>query len=324
MTAHLPARLPGATTVGVYSPSGAFATDGDKTALFERGLARLRQLGFAVRESAHCRGVWHHSSAPPAERVADLYALLDDPDVDVILPSIGGHAATQLLPLLDVDRVAASGKALVGFSDNACLAAVTTAATGVLTLHAGVDVTFGFGRFPADGTSLSERSFLAAVRQARFDLAGHRTWHAIQPGDADGALLGGNLKGLALLAGTPWWPDWRGKVMFWESADPLHAVAQHLVQLSQAGAFDQLAGMIIGRVSALTDAFYPPAQVIGIDTLLLDVLGLRGRFPIVVEADLGHNVDNVTVPNGVTAHLHARADTVACDLILPEPSLTRP
>lgn len=314
MAAVLPPRLVGATTIGVFAPSASVAADPHLLALFETGVARLRSLGFTVRESAHCRGIWHHSSATPQDRVADLYELVADPQVDLLLPALGGHAATQLLPRLDLDRIADAGKALVGFSDSASLALLTAVRTGVVTMHSGVDVTKGFSRFPDDGSSLSERSFLAAVREGSFDLAGNNTWHAIQPGVADGQLLGGNLKGLAFLAGTPWWPDWRGKIMFWESADPLHAVCQHLVQLANAGAFDHLAGMVIGRVSTLTDPFYPPAQIIPIDTLLLDVLGLRRRFPIVVEADIGHDVDNVTIPVGAGAQLEAGPHAVVCKL----------
>jgi muramoyltetrapeptide carboxypeptidase len=301
----------------VYSPSASFAADPERTALFEAGLGRLRTLGFAIRESPRCRATWHHTTGTPQERVNDLYDLVDDPDVDIILPSVGGHVATQMLPHLDFDRLAASGTALVGFSDNASLALITTARTDMMTLHTGCDVTFGFGRFHDDGSSLSERSLLTAIRDNRFDLSGNNTWTSIQDGAAEGALYGGNLKGLTFLAGTPWWPDWRGKIMFWESADPLHAVAQHLVHLSNAGAFDDLAGMVIGRVSTLTDQAYPPAQVMPIEVLLLDVLGLRGRFPIVVEADIGHHVDNVTVPVGATARLNAGHDVVSCDLLIP-------
>jgi muramoyltetrapeptide carboxypeptidase len=165
------------------------------------------------------------------------------------------------------------------------------------------DVTFGFGRFTEVNYSLTQSSFLNAVRNQKFDLAGSRGWQAVQPGEGSGVLLGGNLKGLAFLAGTRWWPDWRGKIMFWESADPLHVVAQHLVHLANAGAFDNLAGMVIGRISTLKENFYRPNQVIPIQSLLLEVLALRGRFPIVIEADLGHDVENVTVPLGATAHL---------------------
>lgn len=299
----LPKCLTSATTVGIYSPSGSFSDNQEKAALFKKGVRRLRTLGFDVRESQNCRSSWYYASAQPADRVADLCQLLADPDVDIILPSIGGHVATQLLPLLDFDAIAASGKALFGFSDNAIIPVVTTAKTGVCTFHTLCDITFGFGRFTELNYSLTEASLLNAVQNQEFDLSGSRSWQPVQPGQASGIILGGNLKGLAFLAGTPWWPDWHGKIMFWESADPLHAVMQHLVHLANAGAFDDLAGMVIGRISTLKESFYQLDQVIPIQTMLLDVLKLRGRFPIVIEADIGHDVENITIPLGVKAYL---------------------
>lgn len=313
MTDRLPHRLREVSTVGVYSPSGAFADAPDKLALYETGLEKLRGLGLTVVEAEHARGVWHHASGTPQQRVADLRQLLNHPEVDLIVPSIGGHVTSQLLPLLDVEEIAASGKALLGFSDNALLPLVLADRTGTIGVHHGADVTFGFGKFAAGLYPLSLRSFTEMTR-GRFDLTGSGNWRGLQTGKASGRLLGGNLKGLVSLAGTPWWPDWSGAVLFWESTDPLHAVCQHLTQLSNAGVFDRITGMIIGRTSTLTDTFYPPERVLPVADLLLDVLGLRGRFPIVVEADLGHNVDNVAVPVGADAVLNVTDETVTCDL----------
>lgn len=313
MTSRLPARLGHASTIGVWSPSGAFAGSPDKLVLYESGLAHLLRLGFAVVEAAHCRGVWHHASGTPADRIADLRELLDHPDVDLIVPSIGGHVASHLLHLLDPDEIAASGKALLGFSDNALLPLIVADRTGTICIHQGADVAFGFGKFAGGQYPLSQKSFTDAT-SGRFDLAGSGGWRLVQAGTGWGRLLGGNLKGLASLAGTPWWPDWNGAVLFWESADPLHAVCQHLTQLANAGVFHQINGMIIGRVSTLSDTFYPPEQVLPIATLMLDVLGLRDRFPIVVEADLGHNVDNVAVPVGANVALRVTDDAITCEL----------
>ncbi|WP_305779089.1 S66 peptidase family protein [Nocardia nova] len=301
-------------TIGIYSPSGSFSDAPDKVELFDKGVERLRADGFAVVESKHCRGSWFHASASPADRVSDLYQLCSDPAVDAIIPSIGGHVASQLLRHIDFERVAASGTKLFGFSDNSIIPLITTERTGVVTYHAACDVTFGFGRFAEGGFEIAERTFIAAVNDDPLDLSGRGGWRSIQSGTSSGTLLGGNLKGLASLAGTPWWPDWSGKVMFWESMDPLHVVAQNLTQLSNAGAFDNLAAMIIGRVDTLQDPFYGAGKVIPVDEFLLDVLDLRAQFPIIGNADIGHNVDNVTWPLGKTATVEVTDSTATCRL----------
>ncbi|MCP2323540.1 muramoyltetrapeptide carboxypeptidase [Hamadaea flava] len=308
----LPSGLSNATGLGVYSPSGSFSDSAFRTALFDAGIRRLQHYGFSVRESARCRGAWHHMSAPAADRVQDLHDLVADPDVHVVLPSIGGHVAAQLLPLIDFDLIAASGTALFGFSDNSIVPLVTTACTGAVTFHGPCDVTFGFGRFDGENYRLSEDNILDVIRHGRFDVGGTVNWRPMQTGAGTGTLLGGNLRAISRLAGTTWWPDWHGKIMFIEAGDELHSVEQDLVQLSLAGAFDGLAGMIIGRASRLPENFYRPEQIAPLATLLLDIVGLRDRFPIITEADIGHDVENVTIPLGVEATLLVEGDKISC------------
>ncbi|HET9654581.1 MAG TPA: hypothetical protein VFP72_04455 [Kineosporiaceae bacterium] len=74
--------------------------------------------------------------------------------------------------------------------------------TGSIGIHHSADVTFGFGEFAEGLYPLSQHSF-AVLTRGRFDLTGSGGWRALQFGKASGRLLGGDLKGLASLAGTP-------------------------------------------------------------------------------------------------------------------------
>jgi len=298
-----------ADTVGIYSPSGSFSDTHEKLKLFEAGVERIRDHGFSVVESAHVRGGWYHASAPAPDRVSDLHALVRSPEVDVIIPSIGGHVATQMLPAINFEEIAESGVALFGFSDNSIIPLVTSALTGAITFHSLCDVTFGFGRFDGGAYELTERSLFCALT-GEFDLRGTGSWTTIQDGTASGIVLGGNLRLVTELAGTPWWPDWRGKILFFETGDPIRAIYKDLTQLKNAGLFRDLAGLVIGRTSNWTDDFYQPDRVLPLDLFLLDVLDLRDKLPIVVNADIGHDVDNVTIPLGAGSTLVASAELI--------------
>lgn len=303
MMMNLPNKLRDARTVGVYSPSGPFSDTESKIKQYERGLNRLRGHGFDVQESSHCRSSWFHMSAPAKDRASDLHALANDRSVSLILPSIGGHVAAQMFEHLDFDALGASGTAIFGFSDNSTIPFIISALTGAVTFHSLCDVTFGFGRFEDGGYDRTESNWLDVVRHQRFDLGGSRSWRALADGCEEGTVLGGNLRSLLTVAGTRWWPDWKDVVLFWEAGNSLHTVQQDLTQLSNGGVFDDLAGMVIGRASLLTEDFYRSDQIMPLDLFLLDVLGLRGRFPIVVEADIGHDIENVTIPLGVRTRL---------------------
>lgn len=244
-------------------------------------------------------------AAPPAMLGAAVMELVDDPAIDVLVPSIGGHSAAASLRYLDFDRIAASGKKIVGFSDNSLISLVASAHGGAHTLHCLADVTFGFSAFARGEFPATERALLDAVVRDQHDLDLSEAI-VVQRGEAAGIALGGNLRSLAQLAGTPYWPDWRGTILFWECADELHVMVQDLIHLSNTGVFDQIAGMVIGRTSHLEENFYERERVIPLDVLLLDVLDLRGRFPIVREAPIGHDAENLAIPMGVRHDLFRR------------------
>lgn len=312
---QLPRRLSRAKTVGICSPSGAFSDTDFKNSLFESGVKRIKSLGFEVRESLHCRSSWFHMSSSAKDRAADLHSLVDDPFVDIVLPSIGGHVAAQMLPYLDFDALAASGCAICGFSDNSIIPLILSSLTGAVSLHSLCDVTFGFGRFAEGGYDVTETGWLNVVRNGLFDLAGTRAWRSIQPGNAEGIMLGGNLRALLTLAGTRWWPDWNGKILFWEAGDPLHAIQQDLTQLANCGVFEKIQGMVIGRTSKLNENFYRLDQIAPLEIFLLDILNLRGRFPILADADIGHDVENVTIPLGMPARLTLSDESIEWSVV---------
>ena len=85
---------------------------------------------------------------------------------------------------------------------------------GLCTFHSACEVAYGFGSFTEVDFPLTQASFLRAVQRQKFDLAGSRSRHAVQPGDSSGVLLVGSLRGLVSLAGTPWWPDWAARSCF--------------------------------------------------------------------------------------------------------------
>ena len=86
-------------TIGIVSPSWFGGEPFVPRA--ERGIAELRRLGFRVEVAPHAfnnRGYVSDAAEHPAE---DLHAMFADPDVKMILCTIGGDHACHLLPLLD-------------------------------------------------------------------------------------------------------------------------------------------------------------------------------------------------------------------------------
>ena len=106
--------------VAIVSLSSGIA--GEPSVQFEVdiGLRRLREYGLNVRFMPHAMKGIDYVKAHPEKRAEDLLAAFRDPDVDMILCTIGGDDTYRLLPaLFDHGELAdaVTDKVFLGFSD---------------------------------------------------------------------------------------------------------------------------------------------------------------------------------------------------------------
>lgn len=320
-----PALCPGAT-IAIVSPSAGIA--GQVPRRFQRGLAALEALGYRPRVMPHALGSRGHRAASYAEQAADLNAAFRDPEVAMILATIGGYTSNGLLPLLDWEAIRANPKILMGFSDTTALLAGIHAQTGLVTFH-GPSLLFDFAEFPAPH-AYTRNAFLAVARgecptfhcspewtndrqrwegdDERPDLmVANEGWHVFRPGRCRGRLVGGNLTILLALAGTPYFPDLAGRILFIEEDDEpgLDAWECHLNHLRLLGAFEQIAGLFIGR--------HIPSERLGtpddFTQLLVDHFS-DAPFPIAWNMDFGHTQPMLTLPLGIEVEVATTAQTI--------------
>lgn len=307
----IPEKLTRAKSVGIYSPSGSVTYSESETALYEKGLQALSARGYRIKEGEHARTRYYHMAATAKEKAADIHSLFLDPEVGALIPSVGGHTASQVLPHLDLDLIRQHPKIFVGFSDSAVLAAYITCKSNLVTFHSAVDVMFGFSRFgtaespmQGKGQYTSDR-FWEMLEQGRVFSDTYSPWVGLIDGQASGVILGGNIKGVQALVGTPYEPDWDGVILYWEAADPPHVIAQVLTHLRNAGVLNRIAGMIVGKVSHLKENFYAADEVMPVHEFIRYILD-GVHIPVVVESDIGHDVENITIPNGCQARLEVQ------------------
>lgn len=244
----------------------------------------LEACGLRVVEGPHLFAPDHSVDrlpAPDAVRATELVDLMTDPEVRCVFDVSGGDLAGGVLTYLDVGACAASGTPFVGYSDLTTLANPIASAGG-------------------RGIVWSVRTLVrpdAAAQRARFAdtlLGEGRSLFvtAAQPvrGAASGRLVGGNLRCLLKLAGTPHWPDLTGAVLALESQGATgQGLRAGLHQLRQLGAFDRVAGVVLGSFTRLDEAFGPEAAV-RIAAEVTDVPLARASF--------GHGPDSLALPLG--------------------------
>jgi muramoyltetrapeptide carboxypeptidase LdcA involved in peptidoglycan recycling len=287
----------------------------DHTAIIDE---RFRRLGLHLTYGDHVDERDAFDSSSVASRVEDLHRAFADPGVAAVLTVIGGYNSNELLPFLDWDLIAANPKVLCGYSDITALLNAIHVRTGLVTYSGPHWSSFGM----RDHFEQTEAWFVHALfddRPLRLTPAptwtddlwfldqDHRTprpgtgWWILNPGEAAGRLLGGNLCTLNLLQGTAYMPDLAGAVLLLED-DELskpHDFARDLTSLLQQPSAQDIRGLVIGRFQAAS----------GMTRALLDDIvaaqrALTGK-PVIANADFGHTFPMATLPIGGRASVIA-------------------
>lgn len=155
---------------------------------------------------------------------------------------------------------------------------------------------------------------------ARPRLAPTGGWSWLRPGRAEGRLFGGCLTVMARLGGVRGVvPDWRGRIVFFETAlgddgvsgNPLGRVRAGVADLIAQGVFDDAAGLVVGRPFGY-DSPKARAQYAGVITgLLCEGRLAEKKFPILFNVDIGHTTPMVTLPFDALAVLDSEKDQFA-------------
>jgi muramoyltetrapeptide carboxypeptidase len=311
-----PAPLPPGGTIGVAAASSPF----EERSEIDRSIRWYEERGYRVKLAAGVYARDDYVAGDAAGRARDVMEMFADPEVDVVQLLRGGYGASQVVPLLDFETIAANPKALVGYSDVTALHIAIRQETGLVTFY-GPGFT-GMGS-PKRGDWSKER-FLRALTDAEplGDLP-PRPYDpyigVIGSGRATAPLVGGCLWLLRETLATPWEVELGGTILFFEDVHcpPWH-VDGMLTQLRNAGKLDKLAGVVIGEMYKCEEHLQPEPwlrsrSMEDVFEHHLEPLGV----PVLHNLPLGHGDHLCTIPLGLTATI----DAATRSLTFTEPAL---
>ena len=309
MPTLLPRALKPGDTVGLVSPANASWTSDD----FDYVIDTLKALGFQVREGRHLRSRWGKFGGTDAERAGDLNAMFADPSIAGIFAMTGGSGCNRIVDKLDYDTIRRNPKYFGGFSDITCLLNAIQRQTGLVTFHAPVGESEWNAYSVENFQAVVMRGEAATLRNPEPSRGDNLVARAdrtvtLRGGKASGVLVGGNLSVLSSLAGSAYFPDCRGAILFIEEINEyLYRVERMLSTLRLAGALDQLAGVVIGQFTKCE-----PGDGYGNLTLeeILNDYFLPLNVPVYRGAMFGHVKLKLTVPVGAPAEVDADARTI--------------
>ncbi len=301
----LPPALPPGGTFGVVAPASPVPRE-----TFERGLGAVRSLGYRVVVGQHVFDRYGHLAGGDVDRAADLHAMFRRPDVDAILCARGGSGSIRLLPLLDWELIRAHPKPFLGYSDVTVLELALLKRCGLPSFFAPM-VASDFAHAPTE-ECLHALWRLVGRPEPAGELADPRTADAetLVGGTAEGPCVGGTLSLVVATLGTPYEPETRGSVFFFEDVHETPArVERYLMQLLLAGKLQDAAGFLIGNTPfGVTDE--DRARFLPVRQVYRDLLEPLGK-PMVHAWPVGHDPSPMTLPLGVRVRLDADRKSVA-------------
>jgi muramoyltetrapeptide carboxypeptidase len=262
------------------------------------GIEVLQRWGFRVYCAPRLFDSHRYLAGTDAARAADLQALFTNPDVKAIFCCRGGYGSQRLLPHLDAALIAAHPKIFVGYSDLTSLLMYFYSRCGLVTFHG-----------PVVAGDLHPNLTPAVRHQLKGVLSGDldtmqppasllKQLTVLRAGETEGHLLGGCLSLFVCTIGTPFQPDTRGAILFFEDqGERLYAIDRMLTYLRLAGIFEEVRALVFSRIQPVqADRDLP----YGVQEVILDVLGDL-RIPLLYGFPAGHCQQPLTLPFGVRA-----------------------
>lgn len=312
-------------TIGVTAPSSGVREDLHD--LLKQACLRMEEKGFGV-----IRGetVWKQDkarSAPARVRAAEFNNMMQDENIDMIIPPWGGELLIELLEYIDWSNM--KSKWIMGYSDVSLLLLAITLRKGIATAH-GTNLIELRGEYADETTAmwhavLSTKAEESVVQHSSpkyqkewsftdpspciFHLTEPTCWKVIDNSKASiqGRLLGGCIDVIRHVVGTPY-----GDVKHFQTNmiqnEPLiwylencelstTDLRRSLVQMKLAGWFDHCAGLLFGRSEA-----NHPVDGYAVEDVYR-ALSEELQIPIIYDVDCGHVPPHMTFINGAYAEI---------------------
>jgi muramoyltetrapeptide carboxypeptidase len=280
-----PLPLKPGDTIGIVAPAGPF--DPEK---FMKGKTVLETMGFRIFYDESIFNQHGFLAGTDAQRADQVNRLFADSSVHAIICARGGYGSMRILPLLDFRTIQTHPKIFLGFSDISALLAVLYDRCGLVTFHGPMVTTL------ANATEKTIMAMKTALTSgAPLELI-PEDGKVIKPGVCSGVLAGGNLTTLCHLVGTPYAPNFKGKILLLEDVGEMtYRIDRMLTQMKSAGCFNGVAGLMLGAFKKCGQ----PNEIVEI----FDDLFHAVDIPILAGFDIGHGEHNLTVPIGLSATL---------------------
>jgi len=306
----IPKGLKEGDTVGIVSPSSAIF----ETEPYEIAEESMKAMGLKVKFGKFAKGRYGHLAGTDEERAKELNNMFRDDSIQAVMALRGGSGAARILDKLDYKTIRNNPKIFIGYSDITALHLAIYEKTGLVTYHGPLAVStwnsFSFDHFKRLLFDNDKITFSNPTDKGDNLVQTKNRIRTIQPGEATGRLIGGNLSVLTGIMGSEYFPtDWENNILYLEDVgEQIYAVDRMMSQLQLGGVLGKISGFVFGKCTSCN----PGGSGYGSLTMeeVMDHYLKPLHIPAFSGAMIGHIDDNVTIPNGLKAKINATKGSI--------------
>lgn len=291
-----PSFLKPADQIRIISPSGCINPE-----FIDGAIKVLNNWGLQVSEGEFARSEYGRFAGTKEQRIADLQAALNDPNVKAILCSRGGYGIAQIIDKLDFTEFSKNPKWLIGFSDitmlhNAISNLGIASIHGIMAKH--------LTELPADSEQVLQLKNMLFGKMPSYEIPSHLL---NRHGESKGKLIGGNLSVLIGMRGSSFDLNYENNILFIEDiAEKPYHIDRMIQNLRFSGVLEQLSGLVVGQFS---DCEQDPLMMQSIAEIISESV-MEYDYPVCFNFPAGHVEYNLPLIMGANMELKVNENGV--------------
>ena len=209
-------------------------------------------------------------------RGAELMKLYETEGITDIFDISGGDMGNDVLDFLDYEKIASSDATFWGYSD------LTTVINAIYTKTGKISHLYQIRNLVRDTTGVRLQDF-ENWREKGDDSLFQFEYEFLRGQPVEGIVIGGNIRCLLKLAGTEFFPDLEGKILFLEALYGEHPqMAAQFGQLRQLGVFQKVKAVVLGTFSKMEETGAMPT----VEEIALQYI--PETIPVIKTKEVGH------------------------------------
>ena len=308
---------------GVITPGESFKKQ-SKTSLDKIKYLFLEELGVELNFGKHIfkQDLMHSTSLE--NRVEDINLFVKNQNISALICGNGGFNSIEILDAIDWKKIKKNKTQLFGSSDATVFinALYSQTKNTFQAFHCPNLWRFGFSEMVEPTIKAlnqilnrenynihkakkwsDEKWYLKSLEERVFNKGAGLT--IIQPGEAKGRIIGGNLCSLNLLQGTKYFPDFKQDIVLFLEEDSFvgeytfEEFSRNLNSLILSLRKSNIVGLIIGRFQRKSEMNIKKMKFI------IKKIPRLKNIPIICNADISHTYPSIPFPIGANVSLSA-------------------